>query len=484
VKLNRWKITFVLFVLAAGIDSPAQTFTSLFSFDGTDGAIPFLEAPTQGPDGNLYGTTVYGGDITCNPPQGCGTVFRFTKNGKLDTLHVFEGVDGANPAAGLILATDGNLYGTTLVGGDLSCSPPTNGCGTVFRITLAGELTTVHTFELTDGLEPEATLLQGADGNLYGTTIGGGTKGGSGTIFTMSLHGSFTSLYSFCDDPPTCTDGAGPIGSLIQANDGKFYGTTESGGNIVREGCGNGCGTVFRLSPQGEFTTVHRFRYIDGANIWSGLVQASDGKLYGTAQQGGNGWGVLYQVTLPRTVTVFHTFNGTDGCCLLAPLIQATDGDLYGITWQGGPPSYDGTIFKITLNGTLTTLYSFCGYGNCVNDSWPAGSLLQDTNGIFYGVTGYAGTNDDGTLFSLDTGLTPFMSLVRDSGNVGTIEGFLGRGFAGTSSVSFNGAPASFTVKSDTLLTAVVPSGATSGYVTVMTPSGALTSSKQFIVLP
>lgn len=480
-----WKTVVILFALvfATASGSPAQTFKSLYQFNGSDGEGPYLVTLVQGPAGDLYGTTANGGDLNCDPPNGCGTVFRMNLAGKLKTLHVFEGMDGMPPYAGLILASDGNFYGTTARGGDLTCAPP-YGCGTLFKISFDGILTTMHTFELIDGALPLGALLQAADGNLYGTTGGGGVNAGSGgTLFKMTLQGVFATLYSFCADPPNCSDGAGPVAGLIQATNGNFFGTTAEGGNILRL-CNSGCGTVFRLTPAGKFTTIHKFHNVDGANVWAPLMQAADGNLYGTTQQGGKFGGVIYKITPTDQFTVFHNFDGMDGCCLLAPAVQATDGNLYGITWQGGDYSYDGTIFRINAAGVLTTLYSFCGGFNCAQGGYPTDGLLQDTNGIFYAPTGAGGKYDDGTIFSLDVGLGPFISLVRSAGRVGTREGILGQGFTGATDVSFNGAPATFNVKADTFITATIPPGATSGFVTVTTPTGTLTSNKQFVVLP
>ncbi len=193
-------------------------------------------ALVQGADGNFYGTTYYGGNGPCD--GGCGTVFRITPTGTLTTLHTFDSSDGANPEAGLILAKDGNFYGTTYAGGgNAACS---GGCGTIFKITTTGALTTLHSFEYTDGANPIAAVIQGSDGNFYGTTASGGATF-RGTIFKITTGGTLTMLHAFDG-----TDGSNPA-ALVQGANGIFYGTTEFGGNDNYHFCQGTCGTVFSL---------------------------------------------------------------------------------------------------------------------------------------------------------------------------------------------------------------------------------------------
>ncbi len=165
-------------------------------------------------------------------------------------------------------------------------------------------------------------------------------------------------------------------------------------------------------------------------------------------------------------------------------LNQATDGNLYGTTYQGGTHD-DGTIFEITAGGTLTTLHNFCsrGFQYCNDGQWLVAGLVQATNGTLYGTAEVGGRLNDGVVFSLDMGLGPFVTFVRPAGKIGQTGGILGQGLIGTTSVSLNGISASFTVISDTFLTATVPAGATTGYVTVTTPSGTLTSNVPFHVI-
>jgi uncharacterized repeat protein (TIGR03803 family) len=505
-KLNGRKTTCVLFLLfvSTAIVSSAQTFTTLFNFDGTDGAMPSGNL-LQGIDGNFYGTTYLGGSGTgCDyayDEKGCGTVFRASPTGRLTSLYSFcsqpECQDGEAAPAGLTQATDGNLYGTAQEGG-------ANAGGTVFKITSGGTLTTLYSFcaqpNCTDGQYPgpAATLLQAADGNLYGTTAFGGANN-QGTVFKISLSGVETVIYSFCSQP-SCSDGSQPSAGLIQGTDGSFYGTTAGGGVLCQ------CGTVFKITAAGKLTTLHRFKqYNDGAQPRTALVQASDGNFYGTTNLGGSssdkdcrdyGCGTVFEVTPAGTETIIYNFciqNGcADGATPSSSLTQATDGNLYGTTDQGGTGEDCprgggcGTAFKITLAGALTTIHTFGG----TSGYYPTAGLVQDTNGSFYGVTSEGGVypckdlSNCGTIFSMDVGLGPFVSFLRNSAKVRQEFGILGQGFTGTTSVSLNGTPANFHVTSNTLITAVVPPGATTGYVSVTTPTGVLTSNVPFHVIP
>jgi uncharacterized repeat protein (TIGR03803 family) len=444
--------------------SQAQTFTSLFSFDYSDGANPHLAPLTQGEDGGLYGTTSLGG---ANGPY--GTIFRVTPSGAETVLYSLDGeLGGAYPTAALVLGTDGNFYGTTEEGGGPNYS------GSVFELSVDGTLTTLHAFctklvECPDGAQPDAALIQGRDGNFYGTTQNGGTSGtGSGTIFRITPHGKLTTIYSFC--APKCSDGGFPNASLIQASDGDFYGTTPS--------------TIFKITPAGRLTTLHTLTQNDGSLIISPLIQASDGNFYGTASAGGPANdGTIFRFTRKGEYTVLHSFDGSDGISPEGGLVQASDGNLYGTTFEGGS-KLNGTVFKITLGGELTTIYNFCLKTNCVDGSEPASGLLQGTNGILYGTTSSGGTYNEGTVFSVAARLPPFVSLIPARGKVGTSVGILGQGFRSATGVLFNGAPAPHTVVSDTFLTALVPADSTNGPVTVKVAAGVLDSSTQFDVIP
>lgn len=468
---------FVCFIVWA-LAGEAQVFTTLLEFDGNDGSHPFLMTLNQGVDGELYGTTYDGG--TANG----GTVFRVTSTGILTTLYDFPCSvrsickNGALPKFGLVLGTDGFWYGAASVGG----SSNNSGYGTVFRMSSAGELLVLHRFDATDGGDPNSLVLA-ADGKLYGTTYGG-------TFFTIARNGAFTTLHFFGQDD-------GPNG-VIEASDGYFYGTTHQGGaNCKKQG---GCGTVFRITRTGKLKTLHSFcsqaNCTDGAYPNNGLVQASDGNLYGTTTFGGSeGSGIVFAITPAGSIGTLYTFCSLPGCAdgqspggLLA---QATDGNLYGVTGSGGdnacnPPFGCGIVFQLTPDGALTILHSFEFLGSA-----SGGALFQASDGLLYGST-WAGGNPNcnwaypgcGTIFSLDMGFGPLVRFVRTAAKVGQTFGILGQGLTGASGVSLNGVPTSFTVKSDTLMTASVPSGATTGYVTVTTPSGVLTSNVPFNVIP
>ena len=458
-----------VFCVATAITSPAQTkFTSLFTFEGTNGANPHYVDLVQGLDGELYGTTQVSTGTN-------GTVFKITTAGKLTTLHTFctEGypcTDGATPYAGLMLDTNGNFYGTTTGGG-------ANSDGTVFEITSGGKLTTLHSFDITDGYEPEVGLIQATNGELYGTTSEGGTSA-DGTIYEMTSGGKLTSLLSFDG-----ANGVYPDARLVQGTDGNFYGTT-------LEGSANS-GTVFKITSAGKLTTLHKFDGTDGGGPTGALIQATNGNFYGTTTGDGanSTGGTVFEITPAGKLTTLYSFcskpDCTDGSTPYAGLIQATDGNLYGTTFNGGlsEPSCSGgcgTIFKITTAGKLTTLYNFCSKSGCTDGSSPDGGLVQDTNGTFYGTSYYGGTVGIGTVFSLSVGLGSFVKTLPASGNVGAAIIIQGTNLTGATKVSFNGTEAAFTVVSSTEIKTTVPTGATTGSVTVVTPSGTLKSNVAF----
>src|ERR1022692_421296 len=380
--------------------------------------------------------------------------------------------DGAGSKAGLVQTTNGGLYGTTYGGG-------ANGYGTVFRITPGGTLTTLYSFcshsGCTDGADSFARLVQATNGDLYGTTYSG--QGiDYGTVFKITPSGTLTTLHSFCSQT-NCTDGSGPVAELVQASNGDFYGTTPNGG-------ANGHGTVFKITPAGTLTTLHSFKAsTDGAVPSGGLVQAANGNFYGTAVGvGANNFGTVFKITPGGTLTTLYRFcsqaNCTGGSGPSGGLVQATDGDLYGTTEYGGANGV-GTVFRISPGGALTTLYSFCflTQSGCTDGNEPYTGLVQDTNGDFYGTTG-------DTIFRLSVGLGPFVKGRPVSGEVGTAVEILGTDLNGATSVSFNGTAATFTVASRYLITTTVPAGASTGPIQVVTPNRTLSSNGSFRVLP
>jgi uncharacterized repeat protein (TIGR03803 family) len=396
-----------LFCAAAAITLSAQNLTTLVSFDGTNGAAPGASL-IQAKDGNLYGTTEYGGPINgCeggfNP---CGTVFKTTLSGTLTTLHTFVYSDGAFPVSPVVQGTDGNFYGTNQGEGD------SGGAGAIFKMTSGGTLTVLSS------TSSPAGLVQGRDGNFYGTT----PSGGNGTVFKITPSGTLTTLHSFDG-----TDGHNPQAGLIQATDGNFYGTTYSGG--TSNYCGGGCGTVFKITPSGSLTTLHSFSGTDGYNVQAGLVQGSDGNFYGTTVNGGvQNVGEVYRITPSGTLTVLYSFcsqtNCTDGLYPRAALVQATDGSFYGTTFQGG--AYDqGTVFAITPSGSLTTLYSFCPHSGCADGANPTAGVIQGSDGNFYGTTYQGGAANQGAVFKLSVSYNTLTVTTSGDGVVTSTDGFI-----------------------------------------------------------
>jgi uncharacterized repeat protein (TIGR03803 family) len=230
--------------------------------------------------------------------------------------------------------------------------------------------TILHTFNGTDGGFPFAAMIRGTDGYLYGTTINGGN---AGTVFKINPGGALTTVYSFCSRS-NCSDGAYPAASVFEGTDGNFYGTTDATGSF-----GENLGTVFKLTPSGVLTTLHRFSNPKkgGAFPGAGVIEATDGNFYGTTESDGSASsGEVFKVTPKGEFTVLHSFCSVSGCAdgqnPLAPLLQAADGDLYGTT-EGGGTTGDGTVFKITTGGALTTLYNFCSLSNCADGVGPFG---------------------------------------------------------------------------------------------------------------
>jgi uncharacterized repeat protein (TIGR03803 family) len=350
-------------------------------------------------------------------------------------------------------------------------------------------VTTLYSFcsqsGCTDGEYPKGGLVQATNGDFYGTTAAGGASG-SGTVFKITPSGKLTRLYSFCSQS-NCTDGGGPYAGLVQATNGDFYGTTDG------FGANGNYGTIFKITPGGTLTTLYSFcgqsGCTDGEYTYAGLVQAANGDFYGTTSQGGAGsncpytWGcgTVFKITPGGTLTTLHRFNGTDGYEPGGPLVQASDGNLYGITYADGANGR-GTVFKITPGGTLTTLYSFCGQSGCTDGEFPwfGAGLVQATNGDFYGTTSQGGLANDGTVFSLSVGLGPFVETQPTSGKVGAAVKILGTNLTGATNVSFNGTAAVFKVISSSEITTTVPTGATTGKVQVVTPSATLSSNVPF----
>ena len=362
-----------------------------------------------GGDGNYYGTTRFGGN------NDRGTVFRITTAGTLTTLVDFTGNGAVNrgtyPSATLLLGAGGNLYGTTGFGG-------TNDRGTVFRITQAGLLTSLLELSYdglaTRGAQPYATLTLASDGNFYGTTAGGGLNL-IGTIFRVTPDGVMTTLVEFTGDG-TSNRGANP-NSFLSILGGNFYGATTAGG-------ASNNGTLFQMTPGGALTTLVEFTGITGANRGatpsSSLTLGGDGNFYGTTLIGGsNNLGSVFRLTPGGTLTTLVDFTGNGannrGSVPYASLVLGNDGNLYGTTSQGGATGV-GTIFRMTTGGALTTLVEFTENGASNRGAFPYAGLARDSGGNFYGTTLLGGANDQGTVFRMTTA-GALTTLVDFSGN-------------------------------------------------------------------
>lgn len=375
------------------------TYTVLYTFKGgTDGAVPITAGLIRDAAGNLYGTTNSGGnnlDCSSNIPPGCGVVFKLDPRGKETALYTFTGgADGGSPTAGVIRDNEGNLYGTTDFGGSGSLS-----AGTVFKLDDTGQETVLHSFcsssNCADGNGPQAGVIRDNEGNLYGTTLGGGEfcteYGGCGVVFKLDPSGQETVLYNFCPNGyGNCTDGNFPTAGLVRDNEGNLYGTTGYGG-------ANGEGTVFRVGPTGTETVLHSFAGgADGASPFAGLVRDEAGNLYGTTTGGGpSGWGTVFKVDPDGNETVPYSFTGgTDGGYPEAGLIRDATGHLYGATFFGGLASapcfsFCGVVFEVdTTTGKETVLYSFAQDRDGIN---PSSGLIQDAAGNLYGNAQYGG---------------------------------------------------------------------------------------------
>ena len=376
------------FLFVAASLSPAQTFTTVFSPNFSNGSNPSTPNGVvliQGPDGNFYGTTNGGGSA-----GQCGTVYQLTPSGNVTTLHSFTyNIDGCDLTSGLTLGSDGFLYGTTHF--------------TIFKISLSGDFTLLYTMT---GNGPNLIngLIQASDGNFYGTSSEGGTNE-QGTIFKMTPSGALTVLVNF-PDPQL---GTGPKGPLIQASDGNLYGTTSSGG-------AGSAGTVFKMPLGGTASVLHTFcstmasgNCLDGSQPWNGLLQANDGNLYGTTQAGGTGGagghGIIFKLTLGGALTALYSFCTQaacpDGNTPEGALIQGKDGNFYGVNSSGGMFNQAGTVFQLTPSGQFTVLHQFCSQPECADGSNPEGALFQATDGTLYGATNTDGPNGFGTIFSL-----------------------------------------------------------------------------------
>jgi uncharacterized repeat protein (TIGR03803 family) len=477
----------------AAVAAQAQTYTVLAEF-GASG--PLIQAP----NGKMYGASDAPG-VSGQYGHG-GSIFNITATGTVTTVYPFCSVancaDGSEPL-GVTLGTDGNFYGVTRVGGansSIDCSGETaQTCGTVFKLTPSGELTTLHSFcsqaNCADGSLPNGVLVQGLNGNFYGTTSYGGTGTcpnydgfqpvGCGTIFEITPAGVLTTLYNFCAE--SCVNGWAMLGSLTLDPNGKFYGTTDYGGTGGGgTECAVGCGTLFTFTPPAGFDSVYSFCIPtgcpDGALPQSSLVLATSGTFYGTTTAGGTANdGTFFSYGASSGVSSLYSFCVESGCPdgqSPQGIIQGSDGNFYGITPFGGA-NQGGTLFKITAAGALTTLYSFCEQTNCYDGNSPNVTPVEATDGTLYGAAN-GGNPGNGVIYRVAAGLKRFVKTVPIAGRAGTEVIIMGNALTGASAVSFGGLAAKFAVMQPTEIKAIVPKGAASGYVKVTTSTGAVLS--------
>jgi uncharacterized repeat protein (TIGR03803 family) len=386
-------VVFLMFLLAVVAQSAqAQKFKVLHTFHKSDGFAP-VGALTRDANGNLYGTTSGGGKGLCGGYT-CGTAFKLDGTGKQIWLHSFNGKNGMGPEVGLLRDAAGDLYGTTIEGGDLSCKELSLGCGTVFKLDKTGRETVLYKFKgKPDGWAADSPVVMDAAGNLYGTTEHGGSFE-FGTIFKLDKSGKETVLYSFTGG----SDGCYPVGVTLDA-DGNLYGVAANGGSEV---CSfGGDGVVFKLDTAGTFSALHTFGGSDGSTPTSTLLLDSRGNLYGTTAYGGSstscpfGCGTVFEVTSDGTESVLYSFcslrNCTDGEIPAGgPLVRDSRGTLYGTTDEGGTYRTGcnrgscGVVFKLDSAGKETVLHNFSGRAD---GGVPVAGLVRDRAGNLYGTT-------------------------------------------------------------------------------------------------
>ncbi|WGL15552.1 hypothetical protein PVT68_12305 [Microbulbifer bruguierae] len=387
--------------LASFTRDPSAPYTS-----GANGEDP-RGVLVEGPDGNFYGVTYRGGVPADNGAEyqgytGEGVVFRLAPDGTLARLHTFNYISGdalygTKPMGGLVLGSDCQLYGTTYQSGGVS---GTNG-GTVFRISLEGELTYLAGFQGGNGMSPRERLTLGSDGNFYGTTLAGGAQYGilaqryQGTVYKLTPDGTLTTLFSFDKE-----NGGTPTGPLVEGDDGYLYGMTRYGGTF--DG-----GTVFKISKAGDFSLLHSFnKELTTLDQEFGLAKGADGNFYGFIQYGGafNAGGV-FRITSQGEYSLLSSFNPVTpelgcNCGIASPngsLVLAADGFLYGVANIGAAAAGNGSkgaVIRVTHEGDVSPLVYFQDYGN----AWTEG-LTQGSDGHLYGMSREGGTEDNGLIY-------------------------------------------------------------------------------------
>ncbi len=392
-------------------DSTAS-FSVLHTFSSSEGSVPYGSL-LQGADGRFYGNTAMGG------ANNLGTVYAVTPAGALTVLHHFTGSDGASPAGPLVAAASGTLYGVTEFGGS-------NDSGTVFSITPSGQFTLLYTFAAwadganADGIAPRGGLTLGSDGNFYGATTRGG-RNDAGTLFRITPAGVLTTLYSFNAFNSSQPDGAMPTTPLVIGADGRFYGTTSVGGTHYSGSLGPG--TLYALALDGTFSALHSFTATTDGSSPSGLAPTGDGSFYGATSSGGsNGSGTLFKATAQGDITTLYSFSAAtttatglqtnnEGAFPVSGVVAGNDGTLYGGTAFGGTGS--GTLFSLAPDNTLTVLHQFSTLSNSANSDGAVvlNAPIRASDGSIYGVTAWGGSNGVGVLYKLTMPALPTISL-------------------------------------------------------------------------
>ncbi|MBK8814282.1 MAG: hypothetical protein IPN42_01655 [Methylococcaceae bacterium] len=469
-----------LMMLANSLVAQADV-TILHDLVGAEGQLPHGQL-VQGRDGNLYGTT--------SPGSTAAKAFRITPAGDYTVLKTFNPIAGAAMPmpSPLMLGLDGNFYGITTNGNIRG--------GTLFKMTPAGVTNVLHQFGsiLNDGYSIDNNVLrptppvQTVDGTLYGTTTSGG-QNGYGVVYKLTVSGIYSIIHHFAF---AVTDGSKPSAPLVIGNDGNLYGTTTEGGSPSALS-----GTVFRITPNGIFKILHSFDPVndDGHQPQAPLVKGTDGNFYGTTfgRADLNQQGNIFKITPAGAYTSLHPLDFsndvTDGAFPSAGLVEASDGILYGATSRGGlaPGLFAndaGVIFNITRQGIYDVSHTF---DKAIDGARPVQSLMQHTNGKLYGATLLSKTGiapaGNGSIFSLDTGARPFVTAQPSSGKAGGTVGLFGD-FTGFTSVTFNGVPASVTGTSNTYRTAIIPAGPATGIIRINKLTGPISGISNFLVKP
>ncbi len=398
--------TCTLLAAQANSGAPQVTFTILHNFTGgADGGFPEYAALIPDSAGNLYGTTIIGGTNAgaCAPQGGCGTIYKIDPAGNLSVFYTFSGAtDGPrSPYGTLTRDTDGTFYGTTLGGGTSGNGCNGYGCGTVFAVNASGQEHTIYNFTgLSDGATPTAPLAVGIDGRGYSTTHNGGIQQ-AGVVFAIDKQGNESVVHSF---NPNVNDGFNTWSGLIRDPSGNFYGMTLAGGGFNANCLGLfGCGTIYEIMVGGTEKILYRFTgESDGQFPYGGLIRDADGTLYGASQGGTAQFGTIFKLDPQDNFIVLHTFTGgAGGGNPLATLVRDSNGTFYGTTSEGGgnscPGGYGcGTVFALTSSGQFTVLHSFSGY-----DGWNPSAPLTILNGALYGTAANGGAGNEGVVFKI-----------------------------------------------------------------------------------